>query len=73
MKTLNELVRSAEVAFGMYHRAVECENFQDFCENAEIGQKWIDTQNETCFYKIVDEAGNVIVFEILSGRAYRAN
>jgi penicillin V acylase-like amidase (Ntn superfamily) len=73
MKSLQEIVQSKEVAFGMYHKSVECKNLEDFCSNAEIGQKWIDSDNETCHYKIADEDGNAIVFELLAGKAHISN
>ena len=73
MKNLQELVQSKEVSFGMNHRSVKCKDLEDFCSNAEIGQKWIDSDNETCYYKIADKEGNVIVFELLAGKAHIAN
>lgn len=46
---------------GVNFREVECDDYIDFAENAEIGQCWTDESGET-FYKIRLENDDVEVF-----------
>lgn len=71
--TLSKLIKGREIEIAVHSRSVNCKNLQDFVENSEIGQKWIDFENKTTHFKIQDEEENVIVFHFKDGKPEVSN
>lgn len=71
MSQLQVFVSSKEIAFGKDFKWVDADGLKDFVDNAFIGQKYWNQDEELMYYKTHDpEINETFVFYLINGKAH---